>query len=575
MIKLFVHLKPYFKWILGIFAVTFIYAVIYLCLPKYMGDIVDYGVAAKKTAYIYNTGRIMIILALLGVVFSSASIFLSVKVSSMFGRDIREKLYTKIVNLSLGELNGMQTSSLITRTINDVNQVQQVLSSILRVAVFAPMLCIGGAIMIDKKAASIQWILWTAILGLAAYTVVVLRRLFPLYEKLQIMIDKLNSVLREGLVGVRVIRAFNRTDFQRKKYEDVSYKLTDIGFKVNCIDASIIPVVAIVVSFTTLAIIWFGGIAIDRGNMQIGSMLTFMQYAMQIIGSIVIVASTFVEIPRAIASANRINEVLDLEQIIADPTNPVEPSEKRGIVEFKNVSYKYKGADEAAIEDISFIAEPGKMTAIIGGTGSGKSTILNLIERFYDVTDGSITVDGVDVRKMSQECLRDKISLVPQNQTLFTGTISENIKYGKKDASGIEVEHAAAVAQAAEFIGSSSSGFDSEISKGGVNISGGQKQRLSLARALLKNAEIYLFDDSFSALDLKTESMLRSELKKELSDKTVIIVSQRVSSIIGADKIIVIDDGKVAGAGKHNELLKHCSVYREIVFSQFLEEETV
>lgn len=575
MIKLFSQLKLYRRSIILVLITTFIYAIIYLSLPKFMGEIVDNGVVNGNINYIFQVGAIMIVMALLGAALSGVSTYVSTKVACAFGRDIRRKLFVKAENLSINEFDKLGTDSLITRTTNDVTQVQQVLNSIFKTVVFAPMLCIGGVIMIASDGGSIQWILWAAIVGLLIYTTVVLCNLLPIYEKIQVMIDKLNSVLREGLIGVRVIRGFNRTSFHRKRFEETSHNLVNIDLKANRIDATVIPVIAIIMNFTTLAILWYGGIEIDRNKMQIGSVLAFIQYAMQILASVIMVAATFVQIPRAMTSSKRINEVLEIEPEIMNPQNPVKVNDKKGTVEFKNVFYKYKGANEAAIENVSFLAEPGEITAIIGGTGSGKSTILNLITRFYDVTSGSILVDGIDIRQMTQEDLRSKLGLVPQKSLLFTGTVSENIRYGKDDATNEEVKQAATIAQAKEFITSMSEGFGSEILKGGANVSGGQRQRLAIARALVKNPEIYLFDDCFSALDFKTDRELRTALKKEVAKKAVIIVSQRVSTIMDADKIIVIDDGKVAGIGKHRELLENCRVYSEIVQSQFLEEAIV
>lgn len=575
MIKLFSQLKLYRRSIILVLITTFIYAIIYLSLPKFMGEIVDNGVVNGNINYIFQVGAIMIVMALLGAALSGVSTYVSTKVACAFGRDIRRKLFVKAENLSINEFDKLGTDSLITRTTNDVTQVQQVLNSIFKTVVFAPMLCIGGVIMIASDGGSIQWILWAAIVGLLIYTTVVLCNLLPIYEKIQVMIDKLNSVLREGLIGVRVIRGFNRTSFHRKRFEETSHNLVNIDLKANRIDATVIPVIAIIMNFTTLAILWYGGIEIDRNKMQIGSVLAFIQYAMQILASVIMVAATFVQIPRAMTSSKRINEVLEIEPEIGNPQNPVKVNDKKGTVEFKNVFYKYKGANEAAIENVSFLAEPGEITAIIGGTGSGKSTILNLVTRFYDVTSGSILVDGIDIRQMTQEDLRSKLGLVPQKSLLFTGTVSENIRYGKDDATNEEVKQAATIAQAKEFITSMSEGFGSEILKGGANVSGGQRQRLAIARALVKNPEIYLFDDCFSALDFKTDRELRTALKKEVAKKAVIIVSQRVSTIMNADKIIVIDDGKVAGIGKHRELLENCQVYSEIVQSQFLEEAIV
>jgi ATP-binding cassette subfamily B multidrug efflux pump len=408
---------------------------------------------------------------------------------------------------------------------------------------------------------------------LIASILLVARKAIPLFKAMQKKVDKVNLVLREELIGIRVIRAFNRENHEKKRFDNANYELTDTAVKVNKIIAILMPMMMLILNLTSVAIIWFGGIRVDNGNMQVGDMIAFTQYAMQIMFSFIMLSMMFVMIPRASASATRINEVLDIETEIKDIENPKKAIDKKGCVEFKDVTFSYEGSEKPAISNISFKATKGEVTAIIGGTGSGKSTIANLISRFYDVTGGNILVDGVDIREMSQHDLRAKIGFVPQKAVLFTGTISDNIRYGKESASEEDVKKAAEIAQATEFISTMKEGFDSVISQGGTNVSGGQKQRLSIARAIIRRPEIYIFDDSFSALDFKTDAKLRKAIKEELQESTMIVVAQRVSTIMDADRIIVLDEGKIVGCGKHRELLDDCSVYKEIVSSQLSEEE--
>jgi len=402
---------------------------------------------------------------------------------------------------------------------------------------------------------------------------VIMSRAIPLFQAMQVKIDKLNLILDEGLAGVRVIRAFDRIDHEKKRFDEANLDLTDIAIKVNRLVAALMPIMMLVLNISTIAILWFGSIRINNGDMQVGALIAFLQYAMQILFAMLMLSMMFIMLPRAQASAVRINEVLGMEPEIKDPPKGKQVDTQRGYVEFQNVTFSYPGAEEPALSNISFQAIPGEVTAIIGGTGSGKSTLVSLIPRFYDVDSGSVLVDGVDIRDMTQERLRAKMGFVPQKTVLFSGTITDNIRYGKEDASEEEMEQAAAIAQATEFISTMKEGFDSTIAQGGTNVSGGQKQRLSIARALVRRPEIYVFDDSFSALDFTTDARLRAALKKETTDATVFIVSQRVSTIMDADQIIVLDEGRVAGIGKHRELMETCEVYREIVFSQLSLEE--
>lgn len=574
MLKLLKYIRPYTK--LVVFALIFLFcqSMADLYLPNLMSDIVNKGIIRGDTNYIVRIGGYMLLVTAASVLSSILASFLSAKVSMGFGRDLRRKVFSKVESFSLQEFDKIGTASLITRTTNDITQVQMILLIMMRMMVSAPIMCIGGIIMAVSKDAKLSLVLVVAIPILTVTIVTISKKGMPLFKVMQAKLDKLNLVLREGLTGIRVIRAFDRVDDEKKRFAEANADLTDTAIKVNKIMALLMPSLMLIMNFTSIAIIWFGGIRIDQRDMQIGDMMAFIQYAMQIMFSLVMVSSMFMMLPRASASAVRINEVLDMVPTINNPQNVKSIENGRmGYVEFRNVTFSYPGAEQPVLSNISFTAKPGEMIAIIGGTGSGKSTLVNLIPRFYDVDSGSILIDGVDVREMSQESLRAKIGFVPQRAVLFTGTIADNIRYGKEDATDEEIKHAADVAQATEFILNMKDGFNSIISQGGTNISGGQKQRLSIARALVRKPEIYIFDDSFSALDFKTDAKLRAALKKETTNATVFIVAQRVSTVMDADKIIVLDEGKVAGIGTHRELLNTCPVYREIVVSQLSEEE--
>lgn len=573
MVRLFKFLKPYKSQVAAVIVLLFLQAMAELYLPTLMSDIVNKGIVNADTDYIMKIGGFMLLVAAGSGICTILASFLSSKAATAFGRDLRRNVFTKAERFSLHEFDKVGTPSMITRTTNDITQVQQVMVVMMRFMVTAPIMAVGGLIMALSKDKRLTLILAVAIPLLALLIVFVAKKAIPLFKVMQEKVDKINLVLRENLTGIRVIRAFNRIDEEKIRFEEASYDFTSTAIKVNKMMAFVMPIMMLIMNFTSIAIIWFGGIRIDNGNMQVGDMMAFLQYAMQIMFSFLMLAMMFVMIPRAEASAVRINEVLDMSPEIVDPKNPKNANSERGYIEFKDVTFCYPGASEPAISNISFSAKPGETTAIIGGTGSGKSTLINLIPRFYDIESGSILVDGIDVREITQQNLRSKIGFVPQKAVLFTGSIAENIKYGKEDASEVEIRHAAEVAQAADFISKMKDGYDALIAQGGNNVSGGQKQRLSIARALVGKPEIYIFDDSFSALDFKTDAKLRAALKGETKDATVIIVAQRVSTVMDADRIIVLDEGKIVGIGTHKELLNSSEVYREIVSSQLSEEE--
>jgi len=562
----------------AIFALAVGQSVANLYLPNLMADIVNKGISTFDTNYIWKTGGLMLIVTIGGVVCSVVGIFLSSQVATGMSKKVRSVIFNKVQYFSLHEFDTVSTASLITRTTNDTAQVQQVMVMILNMLITAPITLVVGVILALRQDVGLSWILIAIMPILITVIVVLLIQAVPLFTAMQVKLDKLNLILDENLIGVRVIRAFNRIKHEEKRFDIANHDVTNLAIKVNQLIATMMPVMMFMINLSSISIIWFGSIRVSGGNLQIGAMFAFLQYAMQILFSLLMVAMMFIMIPRAEASATRINKVLDMEAEIKDKEETQEATEKRGYIELKDVNFSYTGAEKPALSDISFSTSPGKVTAIIGGTGSGKSTLVNLIPRFYDVASGEVLVDGVDVRKMSQEHLRAKIGFVPQKAILFSGTIKDNLRYGKEDATDEEIEHASDVAQASEFISKMPDGFNSPISQGGTNVSGGQMQRLSIARALIRKPEIYIFDDTFSALDFKTDAKLRAALKNETRDATVLIVAQRVSTVIDADQILVLDDGKIVGIGTHKELMKTCDVYQGIVSSQLsaaeIEEET-
>lgn len=576
MLKLFRTLKPYRLPILFVFLLVFLQSMSDLYLPTLMADIVDEGIINGDIPYIWKIGGFMLAVALVGAICSIGASYLSAKVAGGFGKNLRSRVFQHVQHFSLQEFDKLGTASLITRTTNDITQMQQVLTMILRMMISAPMMCIGGIIMAVSKDAKLSLIIVVVVPVLAGAIAIIAGKGMPLFKAMQVRLDKLNRVLRENLTGIRVIRSFNRIEHEQKRFNEANFDLTQTAIKVNKIMAAMMPIMMLVMNFSTIAIVWFGGIRIKNGYMEVGDLMAFIQYAMQIMFSLIMVSVIFVMVPRASASATRINEVLDMEPQIVDPARAVSSAKagrQRGYLEFRDVTFSYPGAEQPAIHHISFSAAPGETTAIIGGTGSGKSTLLSLIPRFYDVDSGSVLVDGQDVKALTQEELRAKIGFVPQKAVLFTGTIADNLRYGKTDATDEELRQAADIAQATEFILKMKDGFESEISQGGSNVSGGQKQRLSIARALVRKPEIYVFDDSFSALDFKTDAKLRSALKDVTGDATVLLVAQRASTVMDADRIIVLDEGRIAGIGKHRQLMETCDVYREIVSSQLSEEE--
>ena len=573
MLKLLKFLKPFTVSITIVCVLLFIQTISQLYLPTLMADIVDKGIVNGDTDFILRIGGVMLLVAAAGAVCTIAAGYLSAKVSSNFGMSMRARVFERVENFTLHEFDTVGTASLITRTTNDVTQIQQVVLMGLLMLVTTPLMCLGGVIMAVSRDVKLSGVLLVVLPILSVAVGVVASKGLPLFKVMQAQLDKLNLVLREGLTGIRVVRAFNRIEHEQKRFSRANRDLTDTAVRVSKIMATVMPLIMFMLNVTTLALVWFGGIRIDQGNMQVGDLMAFIQYAMQIMFSLLTVSMMFIMLPRASASALRVNEVLEMQPSVKDALRVVDLDSKGGKIEFKNVTFSYPGAEQPALRNISFRAAPGEVTAIIGGTGSGKSTLIKLIQRFYDVGSGVIEVGGVDVREVSQQSLRAKIGYVPQKTVLFTGTVAENISYGREDASQEEILASAQTAQAEEFVSAMNDGFAASVSQGGTNLSGGQKQRLSISRALVRRPEIYLFDDSFSALDFKTDAKLRAALKKQTMDATVIVVAQRVSTVMDADRIIVLEDGKIVGLGTHRELVRTCAVYREIIASQLSEEE--
>jgi len=567
-------LKPYWKQLTLTIILLSIQAISNLYLPNLNADIINNGIAKGDIKYITNTGLFMLGVTLILAVCAIASSYLSSKISMSFGKDMRRAIFYKVESFSQADLDKFGTPSLITRNTNDVHQMQMLMFIGLNLMVMAPIMCIGGIIMALRQDVVLSYSIIIIVPIMVALVGILLVKTIPIFRSIQVKIDRVNQIMREKLIGVRVIRAFVKSDYEKRRFDEANRDLTSTTLRVNRIIAFAIPSLMIVMNISIVAIIWFGGHRIDSGAMPIGNLTAFLTYIMEIMMSVMIAMAMFIMIPRAEASAERILDVLNTEPSIKDQNNPIVPIIAKGSVEFWDVDFRYPGAEEAVLKDISFKTIPGETTAIIGSTGCGKSTLVNLIPRFYDVTNGCIKIDNVDIRDMPLKDLRDRIGLVPQKAFLFSGTIADNLRYGNENATDEELWHALEVAQAKDFVMELPDKLYAPVDQGGVNFSGGQRQRLAIARALVKKPEIYIFDDSFSALDFKTDARLRLALKNETVNSTVIIVAQRVSTIMDADQIITLnDDGTIAGIGNHNKLMDTCDVYRDIVYSQLSEEE--
>ncbi|HBG09525.1 MAG: ABC transporter ATP-binding protein [Limnochordia bacterium] len=570
--KLRQYAKPYLFTVIVVSGLVFLEVMATLRLPDLMSRIVDEGIARGNLGLIWRVGALMLAVALGGVVCSIAGNYLASRASGKFGRDVRLAVFRRVGEFSPREFDQFGAASLITRTTNDVQQIQHMFRMSMRMAMRAPLMAVGGVLMVVRKDAQLAMILLGLIPVMAALVALVMSKGVPLFKSLQEKLDRLNQVVREQLMGVRVIRAFNRGEDERARFAKANRDLTATALRVSRIMITLMPLLGLLINFTNIVIIWFAAQRIDAGIMEVGDLMAFLQYTMQTFMAVMMLSMIFVNLPRASASAQRIAEVLQTEPSITDPAEPQAFDAQLGVVEFEGVTFSYPGAEVPVLSGISFTAKPGQVTALIGGTGSGKSTILELLLRFHDPDSGRITLDGVDIRSASQSDLRSRVGYVPQQAVLFSGTVASNIRHGKQDATDEEVREAARIAQALDFVSEREGGFEGEVAQGGTNLSGGQKQRLSIARAVVRRPQIYLLDDSFSALDYKTDAKLRQELAEAARDATVIVVAQRVSTIMHADQILVLEAGRIVGQGTHETLLEDCRVYQEIVASQFGEE---
>lgn len=572
MIKIFRFLSPWRGSIAILLALVFFQVLADLFLPTLMADIIDQGVMVGDTDFILSIGGTMLLITLFSISCAIVASWISSIVAAGFGRNLRSAVFAKVSGFSLHEFDHFGASTLITRATNDITQVQMVTIIIARMLLMAPMMAIGGIVMAYSQDPPLTWVLAVAVPVLIALVLVIALKAIPLFSSIQIKIDKLNSNLREALSGVRVIRAFNRVDHEQQRFENSSVDLSDTYIKVNRLMAFMMPGLLLIMNITTLAVLWFGFDRIEDGSLQLGSLIAFTQYAMQILFAFMLMSMMFSLLPRAQAAAVRIDEVLQMQASINDPETP-QSSSSAAVVEFKSVNFRYPGAEALALKNISFRAEPGQVTAIIGSTGAGKSTLVRMIPRFYDIESGQIEVGGTETRDYSQHGLRQRIAYVPQQVTLFSGSVKDNLRVANPQADDEQLIAAATTAQAMPFIEDLEDSMEHELQQGGKNLSGGQKQRLSIARALTRSAEVYLFDDSFSALDFATDAKLRSALKEKTADATVIIVAQRIGTVMDADQILVMDEGEIVGRGTHAELLEDCPTYQEIVASQLRAED--
>lgn len=566
------HLSAYRQPITIIVAFQLVATIASLYLPSLNADIIDNGVVKGDTSYILRLGAVMLAVSLLQVACSITAVYFGSRTAMAFGRDLRSSIFRRVSEFSGREVAGFGAPSLITRNTNDVQQVQMLVMMSFTLMVQAPIMMVGGIIMALREDVGLSWLVAVAVPLLAAAVGLIISRMIPAYRKMQKLIDTVNRILREQLTGIRVLRAFVREPFETARFAQANTELTDVSVTVGRWMAAMFPIVMVVLNAATVAVLWFGGHRVDAGAMQIGSLTAYLTYLVQILMSVMMATFTFVMVPRASVSADRIGEVLETESSVVPPERGVTEVAKHGELQLSDVGFQYPGASHPVLCNVSFTAKPGQTTAVIGSTGAGKTTLVSLLPRLFDATEGTVTVDGIDVRSLDPDFLWAKIGLVQQAPYLFTGTVASNLRYGKPDATEDEMWAALEVAQAKEFVRAMPEGLEAPIAQGGTNVSGGQRQRLAIARALIRQPEIYIFDDSFSALDLTTDARLRRALRPVTADATVVIVAQRVSTIADADQIIVLDDGKVVGLGTHASLLETCPTYVEIVESQLMAE---
>ncbi|MEU8764000.1 ABC transporter ATP-binding protein [Streptomyces sp. NPDC048659] len=567
------HLRPYRKPIALLVVLQLLQTSATLYLPTLNADIIDNGVVSGDTGYILRFGALMIGVSVIQVVCNIGAVYFGARTASALGRDVRAAVFDRVQSFSSREVGQFGAPSLITRTTNDVQQVQMLVLMAFTLMVSAPIMCVGGIIMALGQDVPLSAVLLAVVPVLGIAVSLIVRRMRPLFRTMQTRLDTVNRVLREQITGNRVIRAFVKDDYERERFAGSNAELTEVSMSTGRLMALMFPTVMTVVNVSSIAVVWFGAHRIDSGGMEIGALTAFLAYLMQIVMAVMMATFMFMMVPRAEVCAERIEEVLSTESSVVPPAAPVTELGRRGHLEVRSADFRYPGAEESVLKDVALVARPGETTAIIGSTGSGKSTLLGLVPRLFDVTGGEVLVDGVDVRELDPKLMAKTVSLVPQKPYLFSGTVATNLRYGKPDATDEELWHALEVAQAADFVRKLEAGLNAPIAQGGTNVSGGQRQRLAIARTLVQRPEIYLFDDSFSALDYETDALLRAALSEETSDATVVIVAQRVSTIRDADRIVVLDEGRVVGTGRHHELMAENETYREIVLSQLTEAE--
>ncbi|MFC9351400.1 ABC transporter ATP-binding protein [Arthrobacter sp. NPDC057013] len=565
--------RPYLPYILAVIAFQLASTIAALYLPSLNAQIIDEGVSRGDTDFIWRTGAVMLLVAFLQVGTATAGVYFGSKTAMAVGRDLRRGVFRKVTSFSAKDVNAFGAPTLITRGTNDVQQVQMLVLMGLNFMVSTPIMCIGGIIMALREDINLSWLVWVSVPILIVVVGYIVVRLMPLFRSMQKKIDRINEVLREQIIGIRVVRAFVREPYETDRFGQANKELTDVSLKIGSLFVLMFPAIGMILHLSTAAVLWFGGQRVDSGDMQVGSLTAFLQYLLQILMAVMMGTFMAMMIPRASVCADRIGEVLDVEPSIHDPQQPVSPGQLEGVVEYRNVTFAYPGAEAPVLSNISFTARPGETVAIIGSTGAGKTSLLSLLPRLYDVADGEVLLDGVPVSQLDREEITKRVALVPQRPYLFSGTIEHNLRFGKPDASDDELWDALHVAQGDGFVKEKKNGLASRIAQGGTNVSGGQRQRLCIARALVTRPRVYLFDDSFSALDVATDARLRAALKRTTADATVIIVAQRISTITEADRILVLDNGRIVDRGTHEELLETSPTYQEIVESQLSVEE--